>query len=185
MNLLSPPPKPSLASLEAKAYWLGFLLLASGLHIFESVLPSFGPWFRLGLANIVTLIVLETMGIRYAIALAFCRVLIGSLFLGTIFTPTFIIAFVATVMATLSMVVAWKCIPKISLIGVSLLAALVHMSVQFWVVGELFIQQSALYYLLPPLLMLSCATGWLNGALAGYMVAQLQMRDGENIAGKS
>jgi len=177
-------PKPSLQSLEKKAYWLGFLLLASGLHLFESAMPSLGPWFKLGLANIMTLLVLVWMGARYALALALGRVVIGALFLGTIFTPTFLISFSATMSATLTMLLAWRWLPKLSLVGVSLLAAVVHMMTQFWVVGELFIQQSALYYLLPPLLVLSCATGWLNGALANYMVAQLQMRDGENIAGK-
>jgi len=184
MNIL-PPERPSLEVVEKKAYWLGFLLLASGLHVFEAAMPNFGPWFKLGLANIITLIVLVRMGVGYAIALALARILIGALLLGTLFTPTFMVSLMATLLATSTMILTWRYIPHISLMGVSLCAALVHMSVQFWVVGEFIIQQDALYYLLPPLLLLACVTGWLNGALAHYMVAQLHKRDGENIAGKN
>ncbi|MDQ6995688.1 MAG: Gx transporter family protein [Mariprofundaceae bacterium] len=179
------PLRPSLAELEKKAFWLGFLLLASGLHVFEAALPNFGPWFKLGLANIMTLIVLVLMGERYAIALALARIVIGALLLGTLFTPTFIVSLISTVAATFSMILVWRYVPGVSLIGTSLCAALVHMSAQFWVVGTFIIQQSALYYLLPPLLLLACLTGWLNGALAHYMVAQLQLRNGENIVGKN
>jgi len=180
-----PPPRPSLEDIEKKAYWLGFLLLASGLHVFEAAMPNFGPWFKLGLANIMTLIVLVIMGERYAIALALSRIVIGALLLGTLFTPTFMVSLTATILATSSMILVWRYVPNISLMGTSLCAALVHMGAQFWVVGTFIIQQSALYYLLPPLLLLACVTGWLNGALASYMVAQLHTRDGENIAGKN
>ncbi|MDQ6954770.1 MAG: Gx transporter family protein [Mariprofundaceae bacterium] len=169
-------PRPSLASLEKKAHWLGLLLLASGLHIFEATIPSFGPWFKLGLANIITIIALATIGARAAASLAIARVVIGAFFIGTMFTPTFIISLIATIAATTTMLLAWRFIPHISLIGVSLLAAIAHMCSQFFVVEQFFIQQTALYYLLPPLLVLSCATGWLNGALATYITAQLNIR---------
>jgi len=181
----STPNRPSLEVLEKQASWLGFLLIASGLHVFEAAMPNFGPWFKLGLANMITLIVLVRMGMVYAIALALARIVIGALLLGTLFTPTFLVSLVATLLATSTMLLAWRYIPNISLVGVSLCSACVHMSAQFWVVGEFIIQQDALYYLLPPLLLLACLTGWLNGAVAGYMVAQLHMRDGENIAGKN
>jgi len=171
------PPRPSLASLQAHAYWLGLLVLASGLQIFEASMPSLGPWFKLGLANIITLIALASLGPKAACTLAIGRVIIGSFFMGTIFTPTFIISLSATLAAISVMLLAWYLIPRISLIGISLLAALTHMCMQFFVVEHLFIQQSALYYLLPPLLVLSCATGWLNGALAEYITTQLKARN--------
>lgn len=172
----SQTPRPSLASLEKKAYWLGLLLLASGLHVFEAAMPSLGPWFKLGLANIITLIALASMGTKAAASLAIGRVIIGAFFIGTMFTPTFVISLTATLASTATMLLAWHFIPRISLIGVSLLGALAHMCSQFVVVEQLFIHQIALYYLLPPLLVLSCATGWLNGALATYITAQLNIR---------
>ncbi len=176
--------RPEPQQLQQQARWLAFLLLASGLHIFESAMPSLGPWFKLGLANIVTLIVLATMGVRYALALALARIIIGALLLGTLLTPTFIVSLVATLSAASVMVVVWRYVPNVSLLGVSLCAAVVHMAAQFWVVGAWIIQQEVLYQLLPPFLLLACVTGWLNGSLARYMVAQLQVRDGEYIASK-
>ncbi|MDQ6969830.1 MAG: Gx transporter family protein [Mariprofundus sp.] len=165
--------RPPLAELETKARWLALLLLAIGLHVFEASLPSLGPWFKPGLANLVTLLALVMMGPRAAITLALARVVVGSFFIGTLFTPTFMIAMAGGLTAALVMIAAWRWIPGISLVGISLLGALSHMLAQFVCVEALFIQQAALYYALPPLLILSCISGWINGALAEYICARL------------
>ncbi|MDQ6998820.1 MAG: Gx transporter family protein [Mariprofundus sp.] len=165
--------RPPLRELETKARWLALLMLAIGLHVFEASLPSLGPWFKPGLANLVTLIALAMMGTREAISLSIARIIVGSFFIGTLFTPTFIIAMAGGLSATLVMVAAWRCIPGLSLVGISLLGALAHMLAQFVTVEALFIQQSALYYALPPLLILSCISGWINGALAEYICGRL------------
>ncbi|MBL4774882.1 MAG: Gx transporter family protein [Mariprofundus sp.] len=165
--------QPPLAELKTKARWLALLLLAIGLHVFEASLPSLGPWFKPGLANLVTLLALMMMGPRAAIALAIARIVLGSFFIGTLFTPTFIIAIAGGLTATGMMIAAWRWLPGISLIGISLVGALSHMLAQFITVEALFIQQSALYYALPPLLLLSCISGWINGALAEYICARL------------
>jgi heptaprenyl diphosphate synthase len=166
-------PRPPLRELEARARWLALLMLAIGLHIFEAALPSLGPWFKPGLANLITLLALVLMGPKQALSLALGRIIIGSFFIGTLFTPTFVISLAGGMAAALIMIAAWRWIPGISLIGVSLLGALAHMLAQFVTVESLFIQQPALYYALPPLLLLSCVSGWINGALAGYIAARL------------
>lgn len=168
------PPRPSLKSLENKAVWLAFVLLAIGLHIFEATLPSLGPWFKLGLANIMTLLALMFLGARAAFMLAIARVIIGSMFIGTLLTPTFFISLAGALAAATMMVVAYKLLPRISLISLSLLAAIAHMSGQFVAVETWFIQQPAIYYLLPPLLLLSCLSGWINGAITTYIWQKLQ-----------
>ncbi|MBN4077201.1 Gx transporter family protein [Mariprofundus ferrooxydans] len=165
--------RPCLAQLETQARWLALLMLAIGLHVFEASLPSLGPWFKPGLANLVTLLVLAMMGSRAALTLAIARVVVGSFFIGTLFTPTFIIAMAGGLSATAVMIVAWRYVPGISLLGISLLGALAHMLAQFISVEALFIQQAALYYALPPLLILSCISGWINGALAEYICVRL------------
>ncbi len=166
-------PRPALAELENKARWLALLMLAIGLHVFEASLPSFGPWFKPGLANLVTLLALAMMGPRAAISLSIARIVVGSFFIGTLFTPTFIIAMAGGLSATVVMIAAWRWFPGLSLVGISLLGALAHMLAQFVSVETLFIQQSALYYALPPLLILSCISGWINGALAEYISGRL------------
>jgi heptaprenyl diphosphate synthase len=165
--------RPPLHELEARARWLALLMLAIGLHVFEAALPSLGPWFKPGLANLITLLALVLMGPKQALSLALGRVIIGSFFIGTLFTPTFVISLAGGMAAAFAMIAAWRWIPGTSLVGVSLLGALTHMLAQFVTVESLFIQQPALYYALPPLLLLSCISGWINGALAGYIAARL------------
>ncbi|MDQ7056964.1 MAG: Gx transporter family protein [Ghiorsea sp.] len=168
------PPRPSLEYLENKAVWLAFVLLAIGLHVFEAALPSLGPWFKFGLANIMTLLALMYLGARAAFTLAIARVTIGSMFIGTLFTPTFFISLAGALTAATVMVILYKVFPRISLISLSVLAAIAHMTGQFVTVETWFIQQPALYYLLPPLLLLSCVSGWVNGAIATYIWQKLQ-----------
>jgi len=168
------PPRPSLKSLETKAVWLSFLLIAIGLHVFEATLPSLGPWFKLGLANIMTLLALVFLGPRAAFSLALARVIVGSIFIGTLLTPTFFISLAGAITAAIVMVTIYRLLPHISLISISILAAVAHMSGQFVVVETWFIQQLSIYYLLPPLLALSCLSGWVNGAIATYLTKQLK-----------
>ncbi len=165
--------RPTLAELESKAVWLALLMLAIGLHVFEAALPSLGPWFKPGLANIVTLLALLWMGPRAAVILTLSRIVVGSFFIGTLLTPTFVISLAGGLAAAIAMIFAWRILPGIGPVGVSLLGALTHMAVQFVTVESLFIRQPALYYALPPLLLLSCITGWINGALAGYIAGRL------------
>lgn len=170
-------PRPSLALLEHKAKWLSLLLLAVGLHVFEAALPSLGPWFKPGLANIITLLTLVILGPSAAAMLAVWRVIVGSFLIGTLFTPTFIISLAGAIAAAVVMLTVWRLIPGITLIGISLAGALAHMTVQFITVESLFIHQHALYYLLPPLLLLSVVTGWINGGLAAYIVSRTEESD--------
>ncbi len=166
--------RPSLEALQRKAQWMALLMLAVGIHVLESALPGLGPWFKPGLANIVTLIALVMLGPKEALMLAVARVVVGSLFIGTLFTPTFIMSLSGAVAAALVMLAAWRSIPGISLLGVSLLGAVAHMLVQFVTVEALFIQQQALFYLLPPFLLVASFTGWLNGVAAQYITDQLR-----------
>ncbi|MDQ6966880.1 MAG: Gx transporter family protein [Mariprofundaceae bacterium] len=169
--------RPSLEELQGKAQWMALLMLAVGIHVLESALPGLGPWFKPGLANIITLVALVMLGPRQALMLAVARVIIGAMFIGTLFTPTFIMSLSGALAAALIMLAVWRLIPGISLIGVSLLGALAHMLVQIITVEALFIQQSALFYLLPPFLLVAVLTGWLNGVAATYIVERLQRED--------
>ncbi len=156
--------------------WLALLVLAAALQIIESLLPSLGPWLKPGLANIVTLIALPLLGARAAFSLALARVVIGALFLGTLLTPTFLVSLTAALTAAATVVMLWRYSLGLSLIGISLAAALVHMITQFLVVEALIIHQPALFYLLPPLLLLSTVTGWINGVIASHIVDRLASR---------
>ena len=156
---------------------MALLMLAVGIHVLESALPGLGPWFKPGLANIVTLVALVMLGPKEALMLAIARVVVGALFIGTLFTPTFIMSLSGAVAAALVMLAAWRIIPGISLVGVSLLGAVAHMLVQFATVEALFIRHTALFYLLPPFLLVAALTGWLNGVAAQYITARLRSEE--------
>ncbi|MDX8390658.1 MAG: Gx transporter family protein [Mariprofundaceae bacterium] len=166
--------RPTLETLQQYALLVSLLLLAMALHLFEAMLPSLGPWFKLGIANVVTLLALVFIGIRAAIFVAFGRVILGSIFIGTFMTPTFVIALSGALVSMAVMFVAWRFVRGLSLIGISLLGAVAHMMTQFVVVESLFIQQSVLYNLLPPLLLLACVTGWINGYLASLIAERVK-----------
>jgi len=172
MPLASNP--PSLKEIKRHYQWLSLLALAAALHLFESLLPSLGPWFKPGLANIVTLITLILLGPRAAFSLALARVVIGGFFLGTLLTPTMIVSGSAALVAATVMVLLWRIKCGLSLIGISLAAAIAHMVTQCVVVEMLIIQQPAIFYLLPPLLLLATTTGWINGAIASAIVNRVQ-----------
>jgi len=166
--------RPSLEELQHKAQWMSLLMLAVSMHVLEAGLPGLGPWFKPGLANVVTLITLALLGPGAAMALAIARVFTGSMLIGTMLTPTFVMSLSGALAAAAVMLAAWRWLPGISLIGISLLGAIAHVLAQFAVVESLFIQQPAIYYLLPPFLLISCATGWINGAIAVYIVPRLR-----------
>lgn len=166
--------RPPLEELQYKAQWMSLLMLAVSMHVLEAGLPGLGPWLKPGLANVMTLITLVLLGPKAALALAIVRVFTGSMLIGTMLTPTFVMSLSGAVAAACIMLAAWRWIPGISLIGVSLLGAVAHMLAQFMVVEAFFIQQAAIYYLLPPFLFVACMTGWLNGGIAVYITPRLQ-----------
>jgi heptaprenyl diphosphate synthase len=125
----------------------------------------------------MTLLALVILGPAAAALLAVWRVIVGGFLIGTLFTPTFIISLAGGMAAAVVMLLLWRLIPGITLIGISLAGAVAHMTVQFVTVESLFIHQHALYYLLPPLLLLSVVTGWINGGLAAYIVSRLEEPD--------
>ncbi|MDX8402365.1 MAG: Gx transporter family protein [Mariprofundaceae bacterium] len=165
--------RPALRDLRRQARLLALLALAGAIHVLESALPGLGPWFKPGLANIVTLLAMAGLGVRAALIVGIGRIVIGAAFIGTLFTPTFVISLGAGLAATAGMIAAWRLLPGISLIGASLIGASLHMCAQFAIVETLFIHHAALWQALPPLLLLSLATGWLNGGLAVYIAARM------------
>lgn len=158
--------RPSLERLERIGQWVALMILAVSLQLIESALPSLGPWFKLGMANIVTLIALARLGCREAFTLAVFRVIVSAFFLGTLLTPTFVMSLSGAVAAASTMILAWRWIPGIGLIGVSLIGAEAHMVAQCIVVERLYIHHDAIYVFMPTLLLVSLLAGWLNGALA-------------------
>ncbi|MDP3058386.1 MAG: Gx transporter family protein [bacterium] len=147
------------------------LAVASALHVAEGwlLLPSPVPGARLGLANVITLVVLFIYGAKEAMQLAVLRVIIGSLMGGSFMTLGFYLSLAgaissATLMALL--VYAWK--EKVSPLGVSLAGAITHNIAQLLTASILVSHFGVMAYL-PILLAFAIPTGFFVGLL-GRMV---------------
>jgi len=155
-----------------------FTALAITIHIAESALPSPLPGVKPGLANVVTLIVLCRYGWRMAVWVALLRVLIGSVLLGTFLSPTFFLSLSGALASVVALGLGWavsRAVPGWALgpLGFGLLAALAHMTGQFWAAYALFIPHPALLHLFPVLMTLAAVLGIVSGVLTRSVLARL------------
>ena len=131
------------------------LLAAVGLvmFLFESVLPRPLPWAKPGLANLATLLALYLLGPATAIAVTAIRVFVGSLLIGTFFSPGFWLSAGGGAAAVLAMIAGRRFGSRwLSVIGVSLAGALAHVLAQVALVGLVIVHHPGILYLLPLML---------------------------------
>lgn len=151
-----------------------FIALAVALQIFEALLPNPLPWFRIGLANILAVTALFLYGIRALWIVSMTRILVGSLLLGRLFSPAFLLSFSGGLLATLLMSLAfllWR--QKIGPVGVSVLGALGHVSGQLVIAWLLIVQHPSIWMLLPFFLLFALISGMVNGLAADFLLEAL------------
>ncbi len=152
--------------------WLA--ALAISIHILESALPSPFPGVKPGLANVITIICLMLYGWNSAAWITMLRVLVGSLLIGTFLTPTFVLS-LAGALASIAVLWIASRLPGsgFSAIGYSLLAAMAHMSAQFFAAYVLFIPHEGLFHLLPILLTMAVIFGLISGIIANQVIKRI------------
>ena len=64
------------------------------IYAVESFIPTPSPWLRLGFSHIITLFALLFFGAPTAFMVFCIRTFVGSLIIGKLFSPTFILGFV-------------------------------------------------------------------------------------------
>lgn len=143
--------------------WLAALAIA--IHVLEAAIPSPVPGLKPGLANLVTLLSLLAFGWRTAVWVSLLRVLVGSLILGSFLTPTFMLSLAGALASLLALGLGRRWLGPL---GLSLLAALGHISGQFVLAYTLFIPHPGLWHLFPPLLTAALIFGILNGMIANH-----------------
>lgn len=133
-----------------------------------TVLPV--PGFKLGLANVVFLVVLLLSGFTTALSLSILRVLVVGLFSGTLVTVVFPLslggAVLSLVLIKIARVVGGE---KFSLMGLSVIGAVGHNLGQvavLTVIPGLFPQWTVAYLLLPTLILLAIPAGLVTGWVA-------------------
>lgn len=169
--------KDSLEVVRRRVYLALFVALAVVVHTFEALLPTPLPWFRLGLANILGLVALFSYGVAALWTLSLLRVVLGSLLLGGLFGPGFLLSFGGTMIACSLMSGAfyfWH--ERASPVSVSVLGALGHVCGQLLVAWLVVVRHPAIWRLLPFFLLFALISGIINGLAAHYLLGQLVRR---------
>ncbi len=144
--------------------------LAIGLSLAEAAIPSPLPGIKPGLANIVTLLVLQRYGLNAAIWVSLLRVVAGSLILGTFLSPSFALSF-GGAFASLAALSLARHLPGawFGPVSLSILASFAHIGGQLAIVYLWLIPHAGVAYLVP----VFGAAALLFGTVNGVAVARL------------
>lgn len=153
-----------------------FLAMGILLYLIESMfLPSLPfPGAKLGLANLVTLVLLAFFTWRECLFNAAARTILGALLIGTFFTPAFLFSFTGAIISTLVMIFVYnRYYGKFSFIGISLFGAVIHNLSQL-VLASIIIEHWGIFLKIPYVLAVAIPTGIFNGFLANLLVGRLK-----------
>jgi heptaprenyl diphosphate synthase len=148
---------------------------ASVLHFLESMFPNPLPipGVKLGLANIITLLVLVVFDFKTALQITVLRTILGSLLSGTLFGVGFFLSFSGAVTAAFMMAILLHFLKGFSIVGISIAGAVAHNIGQL-VIAALILRFSGIFFYLPFMLLFSIPTGILIGLLANDLVKYIK-----------
>ena len=150
---------------------LGVLTAAAiVISIIESFIPSIGiPGVKLGLANIVILIILYELGVMDAIAVNLLRVLLVASLRGTIFSMGFVMSLTGAVFSLTIMIIFYLLIKRFSIIGVSVIGSIFHVSGQI-LIAMFYLGTTYIVLYLPVIAISAIITGVFVGIIAQLVI---------------
>jgi heptaprenyl diphosphate synthase len=150
--------------------------VGSILFAVEEIVSLPIPFFKLGLANVVTLMVLIGYGFREAIAVVVLRVFVGSLLIGTLFQPNFLFSLSGGLASALVMgfVIRWGR-GWFGLVGISILGALAKNTAQLLIAYGLWVRQAKILSLLPLFFVVSIVAGTVVGLLTASLMKKIRL----------
>lgn len=155
--------------LKKLVFWI---VLSTIIYVTENMLPRPMPWLKIGLANIVFLLLLKKniFELRTLFLILFFRNLIGAYHSGALLPPVFLTGLIAGAASIISMFIMLKIFGnRISLIGMSITGALVNMAMQICAGSLLVYQNFTLFNLLPYFLMYAYFAGIVTGIFANKL----------------
>lgn len=154
------------------AYFGVLTALALIFSYVEHLIPiQFGiPGIKLGLANVMVLIVLYKMGGKEAMLLSVIRVVLSGFMFGNLFAILYSMA--GGILSFLVMYLL-KRTTWFSLIGVSMAGGVFHNMGQLLIAG-IVVESFSVFYYLPILVLAGILTGILIGFLANEMLKRLR-----------
>ena len=150
---------------------LGVLTAAAiVIAILESFIPSVGiPGVKMGLANIVILIILYELGIWEAVVVNLLRVLVVSLVRGTFLSMGFLMSLTGAALSLGIMILFYLLIKKFSIIGVSVIGSLFHVAGQI-LIAMIYLGSAYIFLYLPVIALSAIITGVFVGIVAKLII---------------
>lgn len=156
------------------AYWGVFLALALVCSYVESLIPiSFGiPGVKLGLTNIVVILMLYTIGAKDAILISVLRIILAGFMFGNAFS---IIYSLAGGILSFVVMLLLKNTGKFKILSISTAGGISH-NVGQLIVAALVVENYNILFYVPVLIIAGIITGFLIGLLAGEIVLRIGNR---------
>ena len=155
------------SGLKDKLLELSFYTACAGtISIAEFLIPKPFPFLRIGLANIVIILLLMQRKEMSAIIVLVGKVLLSGLFVGTLLMPTTLIALGSGLTSLSIMAIITRFRLGLSWVGISILGAVAHNVMQLIIVRSILIYSNSIFELLPILLLLGIGTGTATGIIA-------------------
>ncbi|MGI6392757.1 MAG: Gx transporter family protein [Candidatus Izemoplasmatales bacterium] len=155
-----------------KLVFLAIMVAASVvLSIVESLISValfIIPGVKLGLANIITLVILYVYSEKDAAIVVLIRIMLVGLVYSGLFQPTFWMSLSGGVLAFIAMVV-FKRLTKLTLISVSVAGSLFHMVGQILMAMVVLNTETLIFYL-PYMMLIAIPTGIFTGIIAKRMI---------------
>ena len=150
---------------------LGVLTAAAiVIAILESFIPSMGiPGVKMGLSYIVILIILYELGIWEAGVVNLLRVLVVSLARGTFLSMGFLMSLTGAALSFGIMVLFYLLIKKFSIIGVSVIGSVFHVTGQI-IIAMIFLGSAYIFLYLPIIAISAIITGVFVGITAKLII---------------
>jgi len=167
------------------SYLAIYTAFAITIFVVETFIPKPFPFLKLGLANIVTLLLLSTNNIKEAVLIAYCKTIIGGFATGTLFSPTTVLSLSGTSLSLLIMILLLKSKFNFSILGLSIAGAVCHNFGQIAAVRFILIKENSIFYLTPLLIVTGIVTGIITGYIAFLVIKELEKIENEKKLSKS
>ena len=143
------------------------------LSLVDAAIPTPLPGIKPGLANIVTLLVLQRHGWRATGWVTGLRVLAGSLLLGQFLAPGFFLSAVGALFSLGALGLA-RALPRrwFGPVSLSILAAFAHISGQILLARLWLIPHNGIFLLAPVFALAALFFGTINGLIAARLLAE-------------
>lgn len=153
---------------ERKIFLTAFLVAVSGiLSVIDTMIPKPLPMLKLGISNIVTLVLILENRPALAATVAFFRTVVAAVMVGTLFSYTFLLSFAGAMASVLFMWLFFRWLGnRLSVIGLSVAGAFFNTVFQGLVVVLFFGWDRGVLLLLSVFLLL----GTVNGIVIGLIV---------------